>query len=238
VVTGSTSGIGRATAEPLARAGMLGMVSGRDETRGRESADAIVAAGGQARFVRADLRSVAGARALAEAATRAAGEVDVLVNNAGAFSFAPSDQTDEGAYEEMMDVNVRAPSFLTAALAPKRVERRHGKVVNVSAMAASTGRAGAAAYGASNAGLELLTEAWAAELGPSGVNVNAIVAGSVHTPGTAVIGELLDQIAARLPAGRVADPGEIAAAVVYHAGDGASCVNDAVLAVDGGGLAS
>ena len=230
LVTGGTSGIGRAVAEALGATGASVVVSGRDDARGAEVVAAIEAAGGTGRFVRADLADPAAVDALATAA----GEVDVLVNNAGVFPFAPTHETSPEVLRETFQVNVHAPFALTAALAPAMAARGGGAVVNLSTMVASFGLPGLAAYGASKAALELLTKAWAAEYGPQGVRVNAVAPGPTRTPGTAGMGDGLDQMASTLPLGRPATPEEIAATVVFLASDAAAYVNGAVLAVDGG----
>jgi NAD(P)-dependent dehydrogenase (short-subunit alcohol dehydrogenase family) len=230
LVTGSTSGIGRATAERFAAAGAQVIVSGRDQTRGEEVVAQIEKSGGRARFIAADLDGPDGARGLAEEA----GDVDVLVNNAGVFPFAATHETTDDQIDEVLRVNVAAPFHLTGALAPKMASRGGGAVINVSTMAARFGLPGLAAYGASKAAVELLTKTWAAEYGPQGVRVNAVAPGPTRTPGTEAMGDGLDDLAATLPLGRSADADEIARTIVFLASDDATFVNGAILAVDGG----
>ncbi|MCT9620136.1 SDR family NAD(P)-dependent oxidoreductase [Curtobacterium sp. C2H10] len=238
LVTGSTSGIGRATAERLAAEGMHVVVSGRNAERGDEVVRGIRVAGGTADFVRADLRDAASAKELAEAALAiGGGRVDVLVNSAGIFPFgATADTTSEG-FDEVYDVNVKAPYFLVAALAPGMAERGAGAIVNVTTMVAEFGAAGMGLYGSTKAALVLLTKSWAAEFGPAGVRVNAVSPGPTRTEGTAAMGESLDQLAAAGPAGRPGTAGEIAEAIVFLATDAASFVHGAVVPVDGGRIA-
>src|SRR2546425_5902304 len=159
LVTGGTSGIGRATAEALAREGAHVLISGRSEARGAEVVAAIEAEGGEAEFVRADLKSPDEVRALAERAA----DVDILVNNAGVFPGGPTHELPEAAFDETFAVNVKAPFLLTAAIAPRMVERGGGTIINVTTMVAEFGMAGLSAYGASKAAVALLTKAWAAE---------------------------------------------------------------------------
>lgn len=238
LVTGSTSGIGRATAERLAAEGMHVVVSGRNAERGDEVVRGIRAAGGAADFVRADLRDAASAKELAEAALAiGGGRVDVLVNSAGIFPFGASADTTSEGFDEVYDVNVKAPYFLVAALAPGMAERGAGAIVNVTTMVAEFGAAGMGLYGSTKAALVLLTKSWAAEFGPAGVRVNAVSPGPTRTEGTAAMGESLDQLAAAGPAGRPGTAGEIAEAIVFLATDAASFVHGAVLPVDGGRIA-
>jgi NAD(P)-dependent dehydrogenase (short-subunit alcohol dehydrogenase family) len=233
LVTGGTSGIGRAAAEQFGSAGAQVIVTGRDQTRGQEVVDAIESDGGQARFIAADLAAPGGAQQLAQAA----GPVDVLVNNAGIFPFGPSHEIAIDDVTAVLDFNVVTPFTLVAALVPGMVQRGTGAIVNVSTMVASFGLPGMSAYGASKAALELLTKAWAAEYGPAGVRVNAVAPGPTRTPGTEPMGDGIDQLAATLPLGRAADAEEIASTIVFLASDQASFVNGAILPVDGGRVA-
>ncbi len=235
LVTGATSGIGKATALALAAAGATVAVSGRDKEKGRAVVDAIRAGGGLAVFVAADLVHADAALDLAARATEALdGRVDILVNSAGMFPFGPTDSQDEATFDAVNALNVKAPWFLVAALAPSMAERGNGAIVNVSTMVAGFGADGMALYGSSKAALELLTKAWSAEFGPSGVRVNAVSPGPTRTEGTAAMGEALDQLASLAPAGRPASPDEIASVIVFLASDKASFVHGAVVAVDGG----
>ncbi len=161
LVTGGTSGIGRAVAERLAREGAEVIVSGRDRARGSEVVAAIESTGGKARFVAADLASFEDVRRLGEEA----GAVDVLVNNAGIFPGGPTDQLSEADFDATIAVNVKAPFFLTATIAPKMAAKGGGSIISISTMAATIGMNGLSAYGASKAAIESLTKAWTAEYG-------------------------------------------------------------------------
>lgn len=239
LVTGATSGIGKATALALAAAGATVAVSGRDKEKGQAVVDAIQAAGGSAVFVAADLVNAEAALDLVSRTIETLGaDVDILVNSAGVFPFGPTNSHDEATFDAVYALNVKAPWFLVAALAPAMAKRGAGSIVNVSTMVAQFGVDGMALYGSSKAALETLTKAWAAEFGRSGVRVNAVSPGPTRTEGTAVMGEALDQLAALAPAGRPASPEEIASAIVYLASDEASFIHGAVLPVDGGRAAT
>jgi NAD(P)-dependent dehydrogenase (short-subunit alcohol dehydrogenase family) len=230
LVTGGTSGIGRAAAERFASAGADVVISGRDQARGSEVVAAIESAGGKARFVATELTEAGSAQRLAAAA----GAVDVLVNSAGIFPFGATHELPIDQVRATFEVNVLSTFALTAALVPGMVAKGSGAIVNVSSMVASYGLPGMSAYGASKAAVELLTKAWAAEYGPQGVRTNAVSPGPTRTLGTAPMGEGLDQLATTLPLGRPASAQEIANAIFFLASDEASYVNGAILAVDGG----
>ncbi|MGW5443314.1 SDR family NAD(P)-dependent oxidoreductase [Streptomyces asiaticus] len=235
LVTGATSNIGRAIAERFAAEGAHVVVSGRSAERGTEVVDAIRARGGRADFVRADLDGSAEAsRALAEAAASVlGGGIDVLVNNAGIHPGDSTADTDEKSFDHVYAVNVKAPFFLTAAIAPAMAEAGGGAIVNLGSWIARLGIPIGALYSSSKGAMETLTRAWAAEFGPRGVRVNAISPGVVHTPvpGDVHPGEAMMH---GTPAGGVGSPEVIAHAAVYLAGDEAAFVHGTVLDVDGG----
>jgi NAD(P)-dependent dehydrogenase (short-subunit alcohol dehydrogenase family) len=235
LITGATSGIGQATAARLAADGAHVIVAGRDTERGEAVVAAIRADGGKADFVPADLRDAASA---AELATRAAevagGRIDVLVNNAGIALTGPTPGFDEGAFDDVFAVNVKAPFYLVGARAPAMAANGGGSIVNVSTMAAEIGIVGMAAYSASKAALNGLTRSWAAEFGPQGVRVNVVSPGPTRTAGVESMGDAIDHLAAQSPLGEVADPAEIADVIAFLAGDAASRVHGVVLNVDGG----
>jgi NAD(P)-dependent dehydrogenase (short-subunit alcohol dehydrogenase family) len=239
LITGATSGIGRATALRLAAAGAHVLAGGRDPARGEAVVAAVRAGGGKADFLPADLSDASSARALARGAIEAGGgRVDILVNNAGIFPAGPTPDMTETDIDAVFAVNVKVPFVLVGELAPAMAARGKGAIINVGTMAAEFGIAGMALYGASKAALNLLTKAWAAEFGRAGVRVNAVNPGPTDTEGTAVLRAAQDQMAALAPAGRVASPEEIAAAIAYLASDDASFMHGAILAVDGGRTAA
>jgi len=240
LVTGSTSGIGRATAFALAARGAHVLVVGRDEQRAKDVVAEIEGNGGSATYRLTTLRDLESARELVDWATEAGdGHVDILINNAGVAVMGPSSTLTETDFDETFAVNVKVPFFLVAALAPRMAERGWGSIVNVSTMVASFGQPGMALYGSSRAALELLTKAWAAEYGGQGVRVNAVAPGPTRTRMMeAAPEEIVNAHAALAPAARVADPAELAAAIVFLATNDASFVHGVTLPVDGGRVAT
>ena len=233
LITGGTSGIGRSAANKLAALGIHVIVVGRNTERGQKTVAEIRAAGGKTDFISSDLKDASSAREVARRAIELGG-VDILINNAGIYPFGPTHEMTEEMFEHVYALNVKAPYFLVAELAPLMAKKGKGAIVNLSTMVADYGAPGMSLYGSSKAAINLLTKVWAAEYGPSGVRVNAVSPGPTRTEGTDAMGEGLEKLAAEAPAGRPAEPDEIAEAIVFLATDRASFIHGARLAVDGG----
>jgi NAD(P)-dependent dehydrogenase (short-subunit alcohol dehydrogenase family) len=233
LVTGATAGIGRAIALQLAAEGAEVVVHGRSAERGAETVREIENAGGKARFVAADLGNADDVRRLA----KESGPVDILINNAGVYKFGATADTDDAFFDEHVNLNLRAPYVLVQQLVPAMAERGRGVVVNLSTVAAGVPARQGGIYGATKAGIELLTRVWADEFGRSGVRVNAVQAGPTETPGTAVTPGLTDGLGQLTALGRAAAADEIANAVTFLASPSAGYITGAVLQATGGQLA-
>jgi NAD(P)-dependent dehydrogenase (short-subunit alcohol dehydrogenase family) len=241
LVTGATSGIGRAIATTFAAEGAHVVITGRDAGRGEEAAHAIRAAGGRADVVLADLTAGAQAAfAVAEQSTvLLGGTPDVLVNNAGLYPPAPTATVDEATAAAMLAVNVTAPLFLAQRILAAMAARGTGAVINIGSWITPLGLPYGALYGATKATIEALGRGWAAEFGPSGVRVNNLAPGVTDIGGPADEGRALrDAMAAGFPAGRMGTPEEIALAALWLAGDESAYVQGATIVVDGGALAT
>ncbi|MGW6442584.1 SDR family NAD(P)-dependent oxidoreductase [Lentzea sp. NPDC055074] len=237
LITGSTSNIGRSIAVAFAREGAHVVVSGRDEARGAEVVAEIRADGGKADFARADLDGTpALSQALAaEASSLLGGRVDVLVNNAGIYPPSSTPTTDEETFDRVFGVNLKAPFFLTQALAPAMIGAGGGVVLNLGSWITRLGVPRGAIYSTSKGAMETLTRAWASEFGPQGIRVNAISPGVIASAGwDETTRSAADVMMRGTPAGRSGHPDAIAAAAVYLASDEAEFVHGIVLDVDGG----
>ena len=228
LVTGATSGIGRAVARKLAADGFAVIVHGRDAARGAAVVDEITASGGQARFIAAELTEPSGIERLADAAS----EVDVLVNNAGFSWFGSTADLAPATFDQLFAANVRSAYYLVAAIAPRMAKRGTGSIINVGSMAGHIGLAGGAAYSATKAALASLTRSWAAEFSPQGVRVNTIASGPAYTEGA--LQERTTALGGTTLLARAAQPEEIADVVAFLASPKAGYITGAVIAADGG----
>jgi NAD(P)-dependent dehydrogenase (short-subunit alcohol dehydrogenase family) len=235
LVTGATSGIGRAVAHRLAAEGATVLVVGRDSERGGQVADEVERRGGRGVFLRADLSDADATVDLAgRAQEAAAGPVDVLVHSAGVGIMGPTAGIGVEELDLLWAVNVRAPFLLTGRLAPGMADRGQGSIISVSSIASGRGVDGFAAYAATKAAVEQLTRSWTAEFGPRGVRVNAVAPGSTDTSMIAPAPGVFVELARQAPARRLAHPDEVAAAVAWLASSESLLVQGAVIPVDGG----
>lgn len=237
LVTGASKGIGAAVARTLAGAGADLAAAGRDEKALAALVDEVTALGRRCVPIIADLESVDGALETAHAALGAFPAVDVLVNNAAIAIPEPALETSVESFERIMAVNLRAPFVLARTLAPGMIERRMGKIINISSAASLAAHEDHAAYGASKAGLNMLTQVMAAEWSRFNVQCNAVAPTVILTPmGLDVWGprEKGDPMRAKIPLRRFGEPVEVADLVLYLASPASDLITGAVVPIDGG----
>ncbi|MGW4039763.1 SDR family NAD(P)-dependent oxidoreductase [Streptomyces sp. NPDC004778] len=237
VVTGGSSGIGRAITGALARAGASVVVVARREAELRETVDELTAEGCRAAWVSADLSTAEGVRVGAEAAAAAFGEPDILVNCAGINLRPPMSELGEDVWNTTMAVNLKAPFLLGQRFGPGMAERGYGRIIHITSQQAHRAFVSSGAYGVSKGGLESLTRSQAEAWSPHGVTVNSLVPGFVLTPLNARLQsdpEKVASLAARTMVGRNGLAEDFAGAAVFLAGRSSAYVTGQSLFVDGG----
>lgn len=239
IVTGGGAGIGAAVARAFAMSGANVVIAGRTPATLARSAAQIEDLGGSALVVAADVAIASDCARIVAAAVERFGAADILVNNAAHFALTPLIEADETVTAEFFSTNVAGPlhcarAFVTHALAAGR----SGRIVNISSIAGVRPAPGCGLYSASKAALDMLTRSMALEWGPLGVRVNAIAPGHVATEGVLEdfrAGRLDEQaMLASIPARRIADPDDVADAVLFLCSGKARHIMGRTLTVDGG----
>lgn len=240
LVTGATSGIGRATALRFAEAGAKTFLSGRSSAALRETAAAIGAHDGDAALRACDLTDPQGADELVAAAIERYGRLDVLVNAAGIIGSGTIEDTDDVSWSQMMAINVDAMFRLTRAAVP-HLKKTCGAIVNVSSVTGVRAFPGVLAYCVSKAAVDQFTRCVALELAPAGVRVNAVNPGVVVSQlhrragmDDAAYAAFLKHSEGTHPLGRVGQPSDIAAAILFLASAESDWITGETLSVDGG----
>jgi NAD(P)-dependent dehydrogenase (short-subunit alcohol dehydrogenase family) len=237
VVTGGSSGIGRAIATALARAGARVVVVARDEARLAATVDELGAAGCLARWVSADLGDRDGVRAAAEQAVEAFGEPDILVNSAGVNLRPPLSELGDDVWDATMAVNLEAPYLLGQRFGPGMAARGFGRIIHISSQQAHRAFVDSGAYGASKGALEALTRSQAEAWSPYGVTCNSLVPGFVLTPLNVRLAsdpERVEALAERTMVGRNGLASDFEGAAVFLASSASAYVTGQSIFVDGG----
>jgi 3-oxoacyl-[acyl-carrier protein] reductase len=233
LVTGASSGIGRAIATRLGRDGYHVFVHyNLNEAKARETAETIVAQGGRADIVQFDVRDSQAAEKALDAIT---GNWDVLVNNAGKHSDTLLGLMSNDQFDDVLKTNAYGPFFLMRYFTRKMMRQRRGSIVNVSSIAGQTGNPGQVNYAASKAALIAMTKSLAMEIGSRGIRVNAVAPGLIETEMIDSIPNAhIEKIKERIPLGRVGKVEEVAGAVSFLCSQDAGYITGCTLSVNGG----
>jgi 3-oxoacyl-[acyl-carrier protein] reductase len=236
VVTGGGRGIGRAVAVRLANEGANVAISYRsNDVAAEEVAEVIRAAGVQGEIFKGDIASPEDVDALFKGVGEAFGPVEILVNNAGLTRDNLMMRMKESEFDEVLDTNLKGTYLCTRAALRPMIRARWGRIVNVSSVVGLVGNAGQANYAASKAGIIGFTKSVAREVAQRGITANVVAPGYVETELTGSLSEeIKDQIRDQVPAGRFAEPEEVAEVVAFLAGEGAGYITGQTVAVDGG----
>jgi len=244
LITGGTSGIGSATAMRFAGEGAAVAITGRNSERGEQVVKDIVANGGEALFIRSDVRSSEDCRHAVDQTLERFGKIDVLFNNAGVYHPKSIPDCTEEEWDETIDSSLKGAFLMSKYVLPSMIERGSGSIIHTSSGWGILGGDRAAAYCAAKGGLIVMAKAMAIDHGPDGIRVNCVCPGDVLTPmlpdDAAKRGMSWDDYAvgaADRPLGRIGTAEDIANAVLYLASDESSFVTGEALVVDGGGVA-
>lgn len=240
IITGAGSGIGRAIAEVFAKEGAKVIVADYKSAGGQETVKNIVAAGGQAEFIQADVSKSDEIEAMVRVAAEKFGGLDILVNNAGVALMADLASTTDEIWQKTIDVDLKGVFLGIKFAVPEMEKRGKGKIINIASIAGLVGFQGITAYCAAKGGVVNMTKELALDLAPKKINVNAIAPGVIKTAMTADIlkaPKMAEGMLAQTPIGRLGEPEDIAYAALYLASDESDFVTGHILVVDGGWIA-
>lgn len=239
IITGSTKGIGRATAILMAQEGAKVVITGTTEEAGSEVVSIIKEAGGDAFFQKTDVTSAEALNALVKAALDHYGKIDILVNNAGiGGSLANMNQITDAEWDKVLATNLTAAFQIMKLVIPVMENNGGGTIVNVASMASTAAGRGGIAYTTAKHGFLGLTRQISLDHGHTGIRINAVLPGPINTQMIARILEMpqhpLNMKIKMSPSGRPGEPEEVAKAIAFLASDESSYIHGASLAVDGG----
>jgi len=244
IVTGASSGIGRASAIAFAREGARVVVADIDQRGGEETAALIAAEGNQAFLVRVDVAREADIARMVEVTIARWGAIDILFNNAGVLSVTPIETLTEEEWDRVMGINVKAAFFAVKHVVP-HMRRNGGAILNTGSIASFTGQLGTPVYSASKGAIALLTKSLALDLGRDRIRVNCICPGITDTPmlrehlGRGSEGEArIRARLARVPLGEILAPEDVARAALYLVSDDSAGITGILHVIDGGLIAA
>ena len=245
IVTGAASGIGRASAIEFAREGARVVVADKDEKRGRQTADQILADGREAFFALADVTQDAEIARMVEETVNRWRKIDILFNNAGVLLVKTIDEMSEEEWDRVMAVNLKSVFLASRHVVPHMRRNGRGAILNTGSIGSFTGQVGTPAYSASKGAIALLTKSLALDLGRDGIRVNCICPGITDTPmlrehlGHGEEGEArIRTRLSRVPLGKILSPADVARAAVYLVSDESDGITGILHVVDGGLIAA
>lgn len=240
-MAGGALGIGKGISLRLAEAGAAVMIADINLDAARETAAEIKDNGGKAVAIRADTSSLTDAQKVVQATVDTFGSIDILINNAGIYPFSPALELTEALWDKVLNINLKGLFFYAQAAAQKMVESgKGGKIINLASIDALHPTGNLVHYDASKGGVVMVTKALALELGRHNITVNAIAPVGIQTTGSMPVSadEIIKAFVARIPAGRMGQPDDIAKVALFLASPAADYMTGSLVVVDGGFLLS
>ncbi|UFJ42552.1 3-oxoacyl-ACP reductase FabG [Brevibacillus humidisoli] len=235
LITGGGGGIGRETALLFAREGARLVIADYRVDSARSVVDEVAAIGSEAEWIQVDVSDQESVKRMAGEALSRFDGIDILINNAGITQDRMLTKLTTQEWQQVIDVNLSGVFYCTQVLVPQMVERGNGKIVNTASIVGVHGNIGQSNYAASKAGVIGMTKTWAKELGPKGIQVNAVAPGFIETAMVATIPEkVITKLRESVPLRRLGSPLDVAYAYLFLASSESDYVNGTVLAVDGG----
>jgi 2-dehydro-3-deoxy-D-gluconate 5-dehydrogenase len=249
IVTGGAMGIGKGIAKRLSEAGAKIMIVDIVERKEAETTiSEIKSNGGEALYIQADLTEIKNLENIINQTVKEFGDLNILVNNAGIFTYCPVTELTEELWDKTINLNLKAVAFLSKLAVNKMIEKKHaGKIINISSIDSIKPSGNLSQYDSSKGGVRMLTKAFAKEVGKYGINVNDIAPGGVNTPGVAKIAGTnlsaeqqqamktqMEQFVKMLPLQRIGEPEEIGNAALFLASDASNYMTGSTMVVDGG----
>lgn len=235
IITGGAAGIGAATATKFANEGATTIIWDLDEVRGKELEKQLISNGGKAQFDKVNTSNYSEVEKASKAVFEKYGKIDILINNAGITRDSTLKKMTPELWQQVIDVNLTGVFYCTKIVSEYMVEKNYGRIVNASSVVALYGNFGQTNYVATKSGLIGMTKTWARELGRKGITVNAVAPGFIATEMVAKMPEnVLEGMKAKVPAGRLGKPEEIASAYLFLSSDEAAYINGATISIDGG----
>ena len=235
IITGGAAGIGNATATLFANEGAIVVIWDLDETRGNELVEKLTSKGLTAHFTKVNTTNYSEIEKAAKDVFSQFGTIDILINNAGITRDSTLKKMTPDQWQQVIDVNLTGVFYCTKIISEYMIQKNYGRIINASSVVGLYGNFGQTNYAATKSGLIGMTKTLGRELGKKGITVNAIAPGFIATEMVAKMPEeVIEQMKARVPVGRLGLPEDIANAYLFLSSDEASYINGSVLSVDGG----
>lgn len=235
IITGGGSGIGKETALTFGNEGAHVVIADYNEESGKQTLQEVLSNGGKGMFIKVDVSDYVSVTNMVKEVIASYDRIDILINNAGITQDSLLAKMSVESWQKVININLSGVFHCTQAVVSKMLEQGSGKIINTSSVSGVYGNVGQTNYAAAKAGVVGMTKSWAKELGPKGINVNAVAPGFIETSMIETVPEkIIERIKQQVPLKRLGKPKDIARAYLYLASEDGDYINGTVLHVDGG----